>query len=138
MKSEVDKLDIGKLWTSAVHLSKLSDAVKNEVVKKTIYDELDEKVNAIQTSNVSMLVKRADYNTTIAQIEKKIIDRDHGKYIATQEFNKLTADNVAAKRLAQVNLVTKADIADFVKETHNKLNNVNKKVISNETKHVLF
>ena len=85
-----------------------------------------------------MLVKRADYNTTITQIEKKIIDHDHCKYIATQEFNKLTADNVAAKRLAQVNLVTKPDIADFVKETRNKLSDINKKVISNETKHVLF
>ena len=30
-----------------VSLSKLSDAVKNEVVKKTLYDELVKKFNAI-------------------------------------------------------------------------------------------
>ena len=36
LKSEIDKLDIGKLETTSVDLSKLSDAVKNEVVKKTI------------------------------------------------------------------------------------------------------
>ena len=34
LKTEVDKLDIGKLTTVAVDLSKLSDVVKNEVVKK--------------------------------------------------------------------------------------------------------
>ena len=33
-------------------VSKLSDAVKNEVVKKTEYDELVKKVNAIDTSGV--------------------------------------------------------------------------------------
>ena len=41
-------------------------------------------------------------------IEKKILDHDHDKYITTQEFNKLTADNFAA-RLVQANLATKAD-----------------------------
>ena len=40
LKSEIDKLDIGKLETTPIDLSKLSDLVKNEVVKKTAYDEL--------------------------------------------------------------------------------------------------
>ena len=35
LKSEIDKLDIDKLETTQVDLSKLSDVVKNEVVKKT-------------------------------------------------------------------------------------------------------
>ena len=39
MKSEIDTLDIGNLETTPVHLSKLGDVVKNEVVKKTVYDE---------------------------------------------------------------------------------------------------
>ena len=34
LKSKVHKLDIGKLETTPDDLSKLSDAVKNEVVKK--------------------------------------------------------------------------------------------------------
>ena len=42
-KSEVDKLDIGKLKTTPIDLSKLSDVVKNEVVKKTVYDEFVKK-----------------------------------------------------------------------------------------------
>ena len=42
-KSKVDKLDIGKLETTPVALSKLTDLVKNNVVKKTKYDELVKK-----------------------------------------------------------------------------------------------
>ena len=40
LKSEIGKLDIGKLETTPVDLGKLNDAVKNEVVKKTKDDEL--------------------------------------------------------------------------------------------------
>ena len=40
LKSEIYKLFITKLKTSPVDLNKLSEAVKNEVVKKTAYDEL--------------------------------------------------------------------------------------------------
>ena len=38
LKTEVDKLDIGILVPVSVDLSKLSDVVKNDVVKKTVYD----------------------------------------------------------------------------------------------------
>ena len=37
LKSKVDSLDIGKLKNTVVDLGKLSDVVKNEVVKKTEY-----------------------------------------------------------------------------------------------------
>ena len=40
LKSKVDKLDIGKLETAPVDLSKLSNVVQNDVVKKNEYDEL--------------------------------------------------------------------------------------------------
>ena len=36
LKSEVDKLDIGKLETTPVDLSKLSNVVKNDVIKKDV------------------------------------------------------------------------------------------------------
>ena len=55
------------------------------------------KVNVIQTTDTSNLVKKADYDTKIYEIEKKILDRDHNKYITTQEFNKLTSENFAVK-----------------------------------------
>ena len=50
-------------------MSKLSDAVKNDVVKKTDCNKLVTKVDNIDTSG---LVKKTDYNTKIAEIEGKI------------------------------------------------------------------
>ena len=38
LKHEVDKLDVNKLVPDYVDLSKLSDAVKNNVVKKDVYN----------------------------------------------------------------------------------------------------
>ena len=64
--------------------------------------------------------KKTDYNTKINEIEKRITDHSHDKYITTLEFNKLTAENFAA-RLALTNLVTKTDFDD-------KLINLNKKL----------
>ena len=40
LKSKIDKIDIGKLETTPVSLSQLSNGLKNDVVKKTEYDEL--------------------------------------------------------------------------------------------------
>ena len=40
LKTETDKLDIDKLAPVPVDLSKLSDLVKNDVVKKTVYDKI--------------------------------------------------------------------------------------------------
>ena len=163
LKTEADKLDNDKLAPGPVDLSKLSDVVKNDVVKKTVYDKLVAKVNNIDTSDFVLitsynadktelenkisdtrsLVKKTDYNNKITEIEGKILDisklatktalttvenklrdvstlvkknyntkiknvenklnnHNHGKYIDTSEFNKLTAD-VFNARLAQAN-----------------------------------
>ena len=71
-------------------------------------------------------------------IEKKITNHDLHGYITNPLFIKLTAENFAA-RLAQANLASKSDIANFVKKTDfdDKLKNLNKKVTSNKTKHLL-
>ena len=53
----------------------------------------------------SSLVKKTDYNSKINEIEKKMTDNNHDKYITTSEFNNLIAENFAA-RLAQANLAT--------------------------------
>ena len=92
LKTEVDKLDINKLVPVPVDLSKLSDVVENDVVKKDVYDKLVAKVNSIDTSrfvlktkydtdkselenkipDTSGLVKKTDYNAKITEIEGKI------------------------------------------------------------------
>ena len=51
LRTEVDKVDIDKLAPAPVDLSKLSDAVKKDVVKKTVYDKIIAKVNNIDTSH---------------------------------------------------------------------------------------
>ena len=56
---------------------------------------------------VSSLVKKTDYNTKITEIENKLNNHNHDKYITTPEFNTLAA--VFNARLAQANLVTKTD-----------------------------
>ena len=50
LKAEVYKLNIDKLPPVPVDLSKLSDAVKNDVIEETVYDKLATKVNSIDTS----------------------------------------------------------------------------------------
>ena len=44
---------------------------KIKFVKKTVYDELIKNLNAVQTIDAGNLDKKADYNTKIAEIEKK-------------------------------------------------------------------
>ena len=51
LKTEVHKLDIDKLAPVPVDLSKLSDVVKSDVVKKTVYEKLAAKVNNTDTSD---------------------------------------------------------------------------------------
>ena len=58
LKTEVDKLYIDKLTPIPVDLSKLSDIVKIDVVKKTEYNKLVAKVNNIDTTG---LVTYEDY-----------------------------------------------------------------------------
>ena len=43
--------------------------------------------------------KKTDYNTKVTEIENKLNNHNHGKYIDTSEFNKLAAD-VPNARLA--------------------------------------
>ena len=72
MKSEFDKLDIGKVETTLTDLSKLNNVVKDEVVKKAKYNKLNElKVNDFQTVDTSNLVEKTDYNTKIGEWNKK-------------------------------------------------------------------
>ena len=40
LKTEVDKLDIDKLTPVLIDLNKLNNVVKNDVVKKHVYDKL--------------------------------------------------------------------------------------------------
>ena len=188
LKTELDKLDIDNLAPVPVDLSKLSDVVKNDVVKKTVYDKLVAKVNNIDTSDsvlktkyqtdktelekkipdvtnlvektkltelenkipdvsslvtktaltvvenkipvVSSLVKKKkrNYNTKSTEIEKKLTNPNHDKYITSTEFNISAA--VFNAKLVQANLITKTDFDA-------KLSSINRNITANKSKNLL-
>ena len=210
LKSEVDKLDVDKLVPVLLDLSKLSYVVKNDFVKKDVYNAMIKNIkyklpditnlaaNASQNAkindvkgeipsitnlattaalnveinevkgeipnttnlasttaladveneipNVRNLVKKTDCNTKINETGKEITDHDQSnKYIATQEFNELTAEKFSAW-LKQANLLSKSNVANFVKRTDfnkklkdntsnkNEFNELSKKVKAISTK----
>ena len=71
LKTEVDKLDIDKLVPIPVDLSKLSDVIKNVVVRKTVHNKLVSMVDSIDTSD---FVLKTKYNTDKTELENKIPD----------------------------------------------------------------
>ena len=89
-----------------------------QFVKKTKLTELENKfldvsslaantaLTAVENKipSVSSLVKKTDYDTKISELEKKLTDHDHDKYVAASEFNNLAA-NVFNARLAEANLI---------------------------------
>ena len=77
--------------------------LKNDVVKKTKYDELDKNITDIKTIDTSDLVKKLTPIQKLMKFVKKITDHDDSnKYITTQEFYKLTTDNFAARLKKQI------------------------------------
>ena len=69
LKTEVGKLDIDKLVPIPVDLSKLTDVVKNNVVKKIEHKQLVRKVDNIDTTN---FVKKNEYEEDGSDFEDKI------------------------------------------------------------------
>ena len=101
LKTEVDKIDADKLKTVPADLAKLSNVVKNDVIKITEYNKLVTKVDNIDTTiffkknkyekdgtnfedkidkidkkipDVTNLVKKTDFNTKVIKVEGKIPD----------------------------------------------------------------
>ena len=84
----------------------------SNLATKTALTPVENKIPSI-----SGLVKKTDYNTKITDIENKLNNHDHDKYIDTSKFNTLAA-NVFNERLEQVNLITKTnfDACQVLKE----------------------
>ena len=138
LKTEADKLDIDKLVPVPVDLSKLSDIVKNDVVKKNVYDKLVAKVDNIDTNEFVLktkydtdksklqnkipdtggLVKKIDYDVKITDIKGKIPDVSNlvTKTALTTAENKIPSAS---------NLFNKTDYHTKITEIGNKVNNHN-------------
>ena len=97
LKTEIDKLDIDKLVPVPVDLSKLSDVVKNNVVKKIDYNKLVAKVDGIDTSKFILKTK---YDTDKSELENKIPDISNlaMKISLTSVENKIPDTNSFVKK----------------------------------------
>ena len=71
MKSKVDKLDVNKLLPVPVDLSKLSDVVKNDVIKKDAYNA---KIKHIKDKipDITNLATKTTVNAKIKEVKSKI------------------------------------------------------------------
>ena len=133
LNTEVDKLDIDKLAPVPVDLSKLSDVVKNDVIKKTAYNakisDIEGKIPDISNlatktalasvenkiPDTSGLVKKTDYNTKIADIESKIPNITN---LATKPLVNKVENTIPESS----DLVKKTNYNTKVTEIENKLN----------------
>ena len=75
-----------------------------------------------------VILLKKHYNTKVTEIENKLNNHNHDKFIDTSKFNTL-ATNFFNARLAQANLTTKTDFDA-------KLSNLNRKVTQNKSKHL--
>ena len=105
LKTEVDKLDIDRLVPVPVNLSKLSDVVKNDVVKKTVYDKLVAKINNIDSS---AFVLKTKYDTDKSELENEIPDT--GGLVKKTDCNTKTTE-IEGKTPDVSNLATKTALA---------------------------
>ena len=69
LKAEIDKIDVYKLKTVPIDLSKLSNVVNNDAVNKAVYGKLVTKANNIITSRFVLEIK---YGTDKSDLKKKI------------------------------------------------------------------
>ena len=71
MKSKIDKLDIGKLETTPVGLSKLSNAVKLMFLKRLNISNQLKRLTILILLILAILIKKTDYNIKISEIKNK-------------------------------------------------------------------
>ena len=71
LKTEIDKIDTDKLKTVPDDLVKLSNVVKNDVVKKTEYNTLKTKVDGIDTSDY---VLKSKFEKDVKDLNDQIPD----------------------------------------------------------------
>ena len=98
-------------------MSKLSNVVKNDVAKETVYDKLVAKVNKIDTSD---FVLKTTYNTDKTEFEKKIPDvTDFVKKVKLTELeNKIPDITSLATKTALTTVENKIpDVSNLVNKT---------------------
>ena len=141
LKTEVDKIDTDKLKTVPDALAKLTNVVKNEVVKKTDFsadncvtrtkfstdtNSLDDKIDKVEKKfpDVSGLATTRNVTTLINNLNNKI-DNLKNNYMLTSTFNTKStelenkikdADIIAKSAVTKANSI-KSNLNDYAKKT---------------------
>ena len=127
LKSEVDKIDTDKLKTVPDDLAKLSNVVKNDVVKKT---DCNSKIMQIETSTQNTLKYTLDNLADIKKLKQSAPDistlatkSSLSAYLQTTTFNSKVTE-LENKIPSITNLATKTevegkipDVTGYVKKT---------------------
>ena len=144
LKAEVDKIDVDKLKAVPDDLAKLSNVVKNEVVKKTDFsaddyvkktkfsgdiNSLDDKIDKVEKKipDVSSLETKRNVTTLVKNLGNRIDNlkiKDYAKktslsgYMLTSDFNTKSTEleNKIKDAVTKANAV-KSDLNDYVKKT---------------------
>ena len=113
LKSKVDKLDIGKIETTPIDLSKLSNAVKNDVLKQDVYNA---KIKDIE-DRISDIIKLATNTTVNAKINKV---KNKIPSITNNLATSTAGTSVENKIINVTDLVKDADYDAEIKEIKSK------------------
>ena len=144
LKIEIDKIDTDKLKTVPIDLAKLTNVVKNEVVKKTDFNaddyikmtkftadtnELDNKIDKVDKkipdvsdlaskSSVTTLVKNLDDSIDNLKIKEYAKKTSLSNYMLTSDFNTKSTD-LETKFNANGAEITslKSDLSNYAKKT---------------------
>ena len=140
LKSKVDKLDIDKLVPVPVDLSKLSNAVKNDVVKKDVYNaeikNIEDKI-----PDINNLATKTTVNAN-AKIDKAKGEIPNITNLATNASLNVKVNEDKGEILHIANLATTSaltavenkipSISTVVKKIYKKNNEIEKKISTAE------
>ena len=129
LKTEVDKIDADKLKTSPTDLAKLTNAIENDVVKKTDYNT---KVTSIEAQRAGLTKNTVDNLADITKL--KAIDTD--SFVTRTTFSADTnalddkMDGVEKKPLDISGLATKTSLNAYLQTStfNSKVTEVESKI----------
>ena len=113
LKSKVDRLDVDKLVPVTVDLSKLSNVVKNEVVKKDVYNAKTKNVED-KVPNITNLATKATLNAKINKFKSEIPDITN---LATHTSLKAKINEVKGEIANTTNSATTSDLTAVENKT---------------------
>ena len=129
LKTEVDKIDTDKLKTAPTDLAKLTNAIENDVVKKTDYNT---KVTSIEAQIAGLTKNTVDSLADITKLKAIDTNRFVDKTKFSADINTLDdkVDGVGKKIPDISGLATKTSLNDYLKTStfNSKVTEVESKI----------